>query len=146
MKIGTVNCRKARDVCGTASIDDWPAVRWYAMDKKADPEVFEGDFTSTKSIGKYVSSMMPDFTTKVTDMLQLKDFVAASKGPAVLLFTDKKEAPPMWKALSREYNNRASLAFVPKCDKTGVFKTPVQREFDVYIPGIVHAVWVIAKK
>jgi hypothetical protein len=44
----------------------------------------------------------------------------------------------MWKALSREFKDRASLAVVPRCDKTGVFKTPLQREFDVYIPQIVR--------
>merc|ERR1719491_142686 len=46
--------------------------------------------------------------------------------------------PPMWKALSREFKNRVTLGVVPRCDKTGVFKTPLQREYDVRIPQIVR--------
>jgi len=43
----------------------------------------------------------------------------------------------MWKALSREFKGRANLAVIGRCDKTGVFKTPLQREYDVRIPQIV---------
>jgi len=60
-----------------------------------------------------------------------------AKGPSVALFTDKASTPPMWKALSRMFLGRARLATVPRCDKAGVFKTPLQREFDVRIPQVV---------
>merc|ERR1719230_1385206 len=81
---------------------------------------------------------MPDLSTAVEDKRQLRQWMDDAKGPAVVLFTDKATTPPMWKALSREFKGRASLAVVLKCDKTGVFKPPLQREYDVRIPQVVR--------
>jgi hypothetical protein len=55
----------------------------------------------------------------------------------VILFTDKKTVPPMWKALSRQFHNRAALGVMLGCDKNGVFKTPLEQEYDVRIPQIL---------
>lgn len=137
LKVAAVNCRQQRDICSKASISSFPAVRWFPEDKTKDPEVFEG-LLSAKLLGKWASSMMPDYTTALEDKHQLRQWLDGVKGPAVLLFSDKASSPPMWKALSREFKDRASLGVVLRCDKTGVFKTPLQREFDVYIPQIVR--------
>lgn len=137
LKVAAVNCRQQRETCSGASIKDFPAVRWFPEDQKAPPEVFEGAITA-KLLGKYASSMMPDYTSVVEDKHQLRQWLDGAKGPAVLLFTDKSSTPPMWKALSREFKNRVSLGVVPRCDKNGVFKTPLQREYDVRIPQIVR--------
>merc|ERR1719242_2904799 len=56
----------------------------------------------------------------------------------VVLFTDKRDVPPMWKALSREFKGRVALGTVLHCDKNGVFKTELQRLFDVRVPSVVH--------
>jgi len=150
VKIASVNCRKQRNLCSEASIKDYPAVRWFPEENNKDPEVFEG-LVNGKLVGKYISSMMQDFTTVLTDKRQMKEFVDNQTIPVVALFTDKKEVPPMWKALSREYKGRVALATVLRCDKNGVFKTELQKEFDVRIPGIVHvdplqAIGTIAEK
>lgn len=136
LKVGAVNCRKERGLCSKASISDFPAVRWYPMDKDKPPEVYEGSI-SAKELGKWASENIPDYTTVVEDKLQLRSWLDSIKGPAAVLFTDKSSAPPMWKALSREYLNRANLGVVRRCDKNGVFKTPLQREYDVRIPQVV---------
>merc|ERR1719388_205204 len=81
---------------------------------------------------------MSDYSTVVLRKRELKDWIKQQTLPSVLLFSDKKETPPMWKALSREFKERAALGVVLRCDKNGVFKTPLQREFDVYIPQIVR--------
>jgi len=138
LNVAAVNCRQQRDICSGASINNYPAVRWFTEDPQKDPEVFEGLLTS-KLLGKWANSLMPDFTTIIEDKHKLRQWLdSAAKGPTVLLFTDKSTPPPMWKALSREFKGRANLGVVPRCDKSGVFKTPLQREFDVYIPQIVH--------
>eukprot|EP00933_Yihiella_yeosuensis_P034682 TRINITY_DN2815_c1_g8_i1.p1 TRINITY_DN2815_c1_g8~~TRINITY_DN2815_c1_g8_i1.p1 ORF type:complete len:509 (-),score=103.05 TRINITY_DN2815_c1_g8_i1:101-1627(-) len=138
LNIGAVNCRQQRDTCSQASITDWPALRWFPSDKAAPPEVLEEVQPTAKSLGKWANSMMPDFTKVVQDKRELRAWLDDVKGPAVILFTDKSSPPPMWKALSREYHNRAALAVVPRCDKNGVFKTPLQREYDVRIPQIIR--------
>mmetsp|Transcript_132771 Transcript_132771/g.322629 ORF Transcript_132771/g.322629 Transcript_132771/m.322629 type:complete len:508 (+) Transcript_132771:50-1573(+) len=138
LKVGAVNCRQQRDICNSASINSFPALRWFPEDKNAPPDVFEGAI-SAKALGKFASSMMPDYTRIVEDKHQMRQWLDnEAKGPAVVLFTDKASTPPMWKALSREFKGRASLATVSRCDKNGVFKTPLQREYDVRIPAVIR--------
>jgi DnaJ family protein C protein 16 len=137
LKVGAVNCRQQGSTCSKASIKTYPAIRWFPQEKDKDPEVFEGAVTA-KLLGKWASAMMPDHVDVIEDKHKLRQWLDNAKGPSVLLFTDKSSTPPMWKALSREFNGRAHLGVVPRCDKAGVFKTPLQREFDVYIPQIVR--------
>jgi len=138
VKVASVNCRQQRSVCSSASIDNFPALRWFPEDKKATPEIYEGGTVNSKNLGKWANSMMSDYATSVEDKHQLRKWLDDAKGPAVLLFTDKSSSPPMWKALSREFKGRASLAIVRGCDKNGVFKTPLQREYDVRIPAVIR--------
>eukprot|EP00439_Symbiodinium_sp_Y106_P027997 s3255_g3.t1 len=138
LNIGAVNCRQQPDVCSKASINEYPAFRWFGEDKGTPPEIFSEGTPSAKNLGKWASAMMPDYTTVLQDKHELRKWLDNVKGPHILLFTDKMSSPPMWKGLSREFNGRASLATVPRCDRTGVFKTPLQREYDVRIPQVVR--------
>eukprot|EP00448_Togula_jolla_P034597 CAMPEP_0170645780 /NCGR_PEP_ID=MMETSP0224-20130122/43281_1 /TAXON_ID=285029 /ORGANISM="Togula jolla, Strain CCCM 725" /LENGTH=507 /DNA_ID=CAMNT_0010977057 /DNA_START=61 /DNA_END=1585 /DNA_ORIENTATION=- len=139
LKISAVNCRKQRNICGQASIDSFPAIRWFPLDREAPPEIYEGPLTA-KALGKWASEMMPDSAVVVEDKHQLRRWLDGVKsGPAVVLFTASHSTPAMWKALSTEFKPpRANLAVVRRCDKNGVFKTPLQRDFDVTIPQVVH--------
>lgn len=138
LNVGAVNCRKQGQVCKQNNIGDMdhPAVRWYPADNSKEPEICQETITS-KALGKWVNSLLPDYTTVLTSKMQMRAWLDNGTDPAVVLFTDKKESPAMWKALSSEYNGRIRMAAVTRCDKAGVFKTELQREFDVYIPGIV---------
>merc|ERR1712159_651725 len=111
-------------------------MRWYTEDPKAEPAVVETD-TTTKALGKYISAEMPDHVVPIADKAALRTFLDSATGPAFMLFTDKRSPPPMWKALSRQFFKRASLAVMLGCDKSGVFKSPLEREFDIRIPQIV---------
>jgi len=137
LKVGAVNCRQQRDICNSASISSFPALRWFPEDKGSSPEIFEGSI-SAKTLGKFANSLIPDHTQTLEDKRQLRQWLDDAKGPVVVLFTDKSSTPPMWKALSREFKGRASLATVIRCDKSGVFKTPLQREYDVRIPAVIR--------
>lgn len=136
VKIGTVNCMKQRKLCRQNNIPSFPALRWYPAQQDKEPDIVERD-TTAKSLGKFLSAEMPDFTTKLSDKKALRTWLDAAEGPPVLLFTDKKTVPPLWKALSRQFHHRASLGVMLGCDKSGVFKTPLEREYDVRIPQIV---------
>mmetsp|Transcript_107012 Transcript_107012/g.301059 ORF Transcript_107012/g.301059 Transcript_107012/m.301059 type:complete len:510 (-) Transcript_107012:77-1606(-) len=135
-KIGTVNCMKQRSICRDNSITAFPSMRWYHENAQKDPEVVETD-TTAKLIGKYISHELPDYTVKITDKKSLRSWLDTASGPSVMLFTDKKSVPPLWKALSRQFNKRASLAVMLGCDKSGVFKSPLEREYEIRIPQIV---------
>jgi len=137
LKVSAVNCRLQRDICSGASITRFPAVRWFPEDKGKPPEVFEGD-VSAKTLGRFASDTMPDYTVALQDRNHLRQWLDEAKGPAIVLFTDKSVSPPLWKALSREYKGRVNLAIVPNCDKNRVNKAPLQREYDVRVPQIVR--------
>jgi hypothetical protein len=136
VKIGTANCMKQRKLCRSNNIPSFPAMRWYGLPNDKEPDIVERD-TSAKSLGKFISGEMPDHTTKLTDKKSLRAWLDTADGPPVVLFTDKKSVPPMWKALSRQFHHRASLAVMLGCDKSGVFKTPLEREYDVRVPQIL---------
>jgi len=138
LKVASVNCREQRDTCSSASISEFPALRWFPEAKTAPPEVFDLGTINAKNLGKWASALMPDYSTPLEDKHALRKWLDNAKGPAVVLFTDKSSTPPMWKALSREFNNRATLGVVLRCDKTGVFKTPLQREYDMRVPGVIR--------
>lgn len=137
VKVATVNCRKQRDLCGNANIKDFPAVRWFPENPKKDPEIYEG-LVSAKLLGKYLADQLPDHSTVFQEKRLMKEWIDNQQLPIVVLFTDKKETPPLWKALSREFKGRVSFGTVVRCDKNGVFKTEIQREFDVYIPAVAQ--------
>lgn len=137
LKVGAVNCRQQQDVCRKASVTDYPGVRWFPEENEKPPEIFEG-LINAKLLGKFVSSSLKDFSTILSEKRKMREWVDSQSKPIVLLFTDKKDVPPMWKALSREFNGRVALGTVLHCDKNGVFKTELQRLFDVRVPGVVH--------
>lgn len=137
VNVAAVNCRKQGNVCHESSINEYPSVRWFSEIGGEAPEVYEGS-VSSKLLGKYVNSMLKDFSAVLSEKRAMREWIDSQERPAVILFTDKRDVPPMWKAMSREFNGRAALGTVLRCDKNGVFKTELQREFDVRIPGIVH--------
>jgi len=56
---------------------------------------------------------MSDYTTVISDELQLSDWLASNDSvPKVLLFSDMTTTPPLWKALSIEFFRRAALGVV----------------------------------
>lgn len=137
LKMGAVNCRKQRDLCRQASVNEFPGLRWFPEDNKKEPLVFEGE-ANAKLLGKWISSNMEDFSTILVDKRQMREWVDSQKIPVVVLFSDKREVAPMWKALSREFKDRVALGTVLRCDKNGVFKTELQQAHDVRIPGVIH--------
>jgi DnaJ family protein C protein 16 len=135
VSIASVNCRKQRDIC--QDVKSFPTVKWFTEEQSEEPEVYEGTINA-KLLGKYVNSLLKDYSTILSEKRRMREWIDTQQLPVVTLFSDKKEVPPMWRALSREFRNRVSLGTVLRCDKNGVFKTELQREFDVRIPGIAH--------
>merc|ERR1712032_1221390 len=124
---------------GQASVNEFPAFRWFPMDSSAEPEVYEGPATA-KALGNWVNQLMPNNVRVLQDARGMREWlesVAVVGIPAIVLFTDKRSAPPLWKSLGREFENRTMLGVVPGCDKNGVFKTVLQKEYDVRIPQVV---------
>jgi curved DNA-binding protein CbpA len=136
VKIGTANCMKQRSLCKKNSVSSFPSMRWYPASSDAEPEIVSAEDTA-KAIGKYITKEMPDHTVKISDKKTLRSWLDTTEGPPVVLFTDKKQVPPLWKSLSRQFKDRANLGVMLGCDKSGVFKSALEREYDVRVPQIL---------
>mmetsp|Transcript_85563 Transcript_85563/g.133726 ORF Transcript_85563/g.133726 Transcript_85563/m.133726 type:complete len:549 (+) Transcript_85563:31-1677(+) len=137
LSVAAINCRKQGKICQEAKVKSFPTVRWYPEDRNDEPDDY-GDDISARLLGKYVNSRLKDFSSVISGKREMREWVDTQELPAVVLFSDKKETPPMWRALSREFRNRVAFGTVLNCDKTGVNKSEVQSVFDVRIPGVVH--------
>lgn len=144
VKIAAVNCFQEKQLCGNMELNlrahSQPVLRWYPLDKSKEKEDYEGGIITAKEVGKWISSTMPDHTTVVNNKRELSTWAEEVQGkkPCIILLTDKGTSPPLWKALSREFESRAAMAVHPKCDKSGVFKTEVQSMMGmVTIPAII---------
>jgi len=153
-KIGALNCHKEKDYCGkrlqlNMRMKTGPKLKYFSFEPDAKEQKsfegaddFDGGVMTGKSVGKWINEQIPDFGTIVHNKLGLSAWVEdiAGKRPTILLLTDKKDTPVMWKSLSREFRSRAALATHIRCDKSGVFKTEVQALMGhVTIPSI-HAI------
>jgi len=144
VKIAAVNCFQEKNLCGNLELrmkrDSQPILRWYPLDKSKEKEEYEGGTVTAKEVGKWISSIMPDYTKVVNNKRELAAWAEEVQGkkPCIILLTDKNSSPPLWKALSREFETRAAMSVSPKCDKNGVFKTEVQAMMGmVSIPSII---------
>merc|ERR1719382_1926464 len=80
-KVGAINCMGHRGTCREASIDEFPAFRWFPFireleSQQGDPEVFEGPI-SEKAIAKWVNEHLPDHTTVLKDPRHAKEWLEA---------------------------------------------------------------------
>ncbi|CEL99775.1 unnamed protein product [Vitrella brassicaformis CCMP3155] len=132
--VAAVNCEKHRDVCEEMQVTGYPTVYLFPEDKEKPPVVYEGERTSA-AIGHWLSRRLPSHSTTLTTK-NINDFINSDSSLAkVVLFTDKKAVPPLFKALAKEFKTppRLSMAVVFASDKDVVdrFKPPK-------FPSILH--------
>lgn len=143
VKIGAINCFQHKDTCRGQKLEmrsaSQPVIKWFPIGEGKEEEVFEG-LVNSKLLGKWISSIMPDLTAVVKSKRELAAWAeeVAGRKPCVILLTDKSQPPPLWKALSREFSTRAALSTAVRCDKSGVFKTEVQKMMGmVTVPAVL---------
>ncbi|CAD7924079.1 unnamed protein product [Amoebophrya sp. A120] len=136
-KIAAVNCFKNQQLCVHFGITQngktEPELRWLPEQKNSGTEPYEGEFSS-KMIQNWMSKNIPNHAAELVTKRNLREFVdkAVEKNrPPIVLFTDKKEVPVIWRAVSREFQNRAEIGVVLRCDKQGLFKNEIQQHFGV---------------
>merc|ERR1712098_376882 len=75
VKIGAVNCIGQRNLCKQNSIDEhFPALRWYPEEPAAEPDIPAAD-TTAKSMGRYITASLKDYTTHVSDKAQVRTWL-----------------------------------------------------------------------
>ena len=138
ISIAAVNCAgvRAKQICQSQKVQGYPTLRLFLDDGK-QVEFPANQEKSAKNIGNWISSSMPDYSSKIDSEKKLKSFMDAGSSRAmVILFSDKKQTPPLFKSLCRsfktniacgvvlEYSIEAPFSFLPNSLIGQVPKTP----------------------
>jgi len=132
---GAVNCDDQKQICGAFGIQGFPTVKMFPWSTvpvpngqpgqvMKEPTDYNGQRTAS-SLAKAAVDMLPSFVHKVDNENEEK-FLANSLGK-VMLFTDKKNVPTLFKALALEYRNRLHFGWIKNTEKELVEKYGVEK-------------------
>eukprot|EP00158_Paraphelidium_tribonemae_P003824 Partr_v1_DN26398_c0_g1_i1_m43241 putative NA len=135
-KVGAIDCNEDanKPLCGRYNVQGFPTIKAFSALKTGKEKLgvdYQGQRTGA-DISKYAMQRLTSANIQVVDKsgkLKLDDFMAGSKLPKVILFSDKKSSSDIYKALSIQFHQRLSFAEVRKADKEvlekfGVKKSP----------------------
>lgn len=131
VQAGAVNCGKLRDVC--QEFNGQTGVIYIGPNKKK--KRYSGDL-SYSAVSSWVAKSMGDLTKVLSNDKDLRTWlVSDDKVPHVVFLTDRKSCPPLFKALSVEFNGRAALGLVLGSGEVVAKALGVQKR-----PALVHIV------
>jgi len=133
--VGAVNCDEEKQICGAFGIQGFPTVKMFPWSTvpvpngqpgqvMKEPTDYNGPRTAS-SVAKAAIDMLPNFVHKVDSSSEEK-FITNSLGK-VMLFTDKKSVPTLFKALALEYRNRMHFGWIKSTEKELVEKYGVEK-------------------
>mmetsp|Transcript_115014 Transcript_115014/g.256894 ORF Transcript_115014/g.256894 Transcript_115014/m.256894 type:complete len:525 (+) Transcript_115014:51-1625(+) len=111
VEAAAVNCGKHQDLCQKEGARSLPAVFYYGPgDSKSQRHPGS---VSYKSLVQWVPKVMADSCKVLSNEEGVRKWLSSDdKVPHVVFFTDRKSTPPLMKALSLEFKNRAALGIV----------------------------------
>mmetsp|Transcript_19233 Transcript_19233/g.50795 ORF Transcript_19233/g.50795 Transcript_19233/m.50795 type:complete len:429 (-) Transcript_19233:113-1399(-) len=108
-KVCALSCTEFPVFCKKQGIEETPAIMVYPTNPMPAFK-YDGKLEMKALVGK-ISKFMPDFTIRVNKD-NVDSFITTEPAkPKVILFTDKKGAPTIWKALSSETVFRRTVKF-----------------------------------
>jgi len=133
--VGAVNCDEQKQICGAFGIQGFPTVKIFPWSTvpvpdgqpgqvMKEPTEYNGQRTAS-SLAKAAIDMVPNFVHKIDGESEEK-FMKNTLGK-VLLFTDKKTVPTLFKALALEYRNRLHFGWIKSTEKELVEKYGVEK-------------------
>jgi curved DNA-binding protein CbpA len=138
VQVLSVNCQghQTAHVCQSQRIQNYPTIRMY-LDDNRQVDFPASQPRTSKNLGNWISSSMPDFSTRIDSSKSFNQFISRAGSKAiVLLFSDKKEKPAMLKSLCRSFKTNIACgvllnyspssppSFVPESLRTEITKTP----------------------
>ena len=138
VKIYAVNCLnpQAGQICKSQNVQNYPTIRMYG-DNRSQIDFPHSNDRSSKSIGNWISNNIPDVSFKIDSEKKFSAYLKSAGSKAlVLLFSDKKQTPAMFKSLCRSfktniacgiilgYDAKSPASFIPSALTSQVDKTP----------------------
>lgn len=114
VKIYAVNCQspQAGQICKSNNIRNYPTIRMYG-DSKSPIDFPSSTDRSAKAIGNWISNNIPDMTTRIDSEKSLTSYLKSAGSKAVvLLFSDKKQTPALFKSLCRSFKTNIACGII----------------------------------
>ncbi|KAJ3329655.1 protein disulfide isomerase (PDI) protein [Blyttiomyces sp. JEL0837] len=129
-KVAAVDCDVHKELCGKFGIQGFPTLKVFGSDKKQPPTDYQGPRTA-KGIVDFMIPKIPSFVQTIGSkgkQKSLDDFLSEEPELAkVVLVSNKDKTPPLFKALSTEYNKRLTLGELRQSEKEFVAKLNVEK-------------------
>lgn len=118
-KVCAINCNESPKFCEKNNVKSTPSIMMYPVNP-FPAYLYEGKL-ETKAIAAKLSKMIPDYSTKLTKDNVDSWLSADASKPKLIVFSNKKSAPTILKALSSDtvFKRTAKFGFVTE-DETDV--------------------------
>ncbi|CAD8096517.1 unnamed protein product [Paramecium primaurelia] len=109
-RVAAIDCEDDEALCEDEfSVRRYPSVSIYASRLSAEPIKYKGKW-ELNDLAKEAVDLMEDFVI-VLSGFNFQEYMEKSK-PKVILFTNKKSTPPLFKALSKEFKGKLEFAMI----------------------------------
>ena len=109
IKVGAIDCLQEEELCEEFSVYQVPTILIFSENFSDDGEKYEGEMNASQ-IMNAAAKKMQNFVSKVTED-NFESFVERDRATKhkILLFTEKKSTPTVYKALSKKYLDRLTF-------------------------------------
>ncbi|CAK62968.1 unnamed protein product (macronuclear) [Paramecium tetraurelia] len=121
-RVAAVDCEDDEALCEDEfSVKRYPSVSIYASRLSAEPIKYKGKW-EINELAKEAVDLMEDFVI-ILSGFNFQEYIEKSK-PKVILFTNKKSTPPLFKALSKEFKGKLEFAMIRQSERqlSSIFK------------------------
>ena len=114
-RVAAIDCEDEDALCEDEfEVRRYPSVVIYAARLSAEPFKYKGKW-ELNDLAKEAVELMEDFVI-VLSGFNFQEFIQKSK-PKVILFTNKKSTPPLFKALSKEFKGKLEFGMIRQSER-----------------------------
>ena len=114
VQVLAVNClgQASSRLCQSERVQNYPTIRMYT-DNNKQIDFPASQQKSSKNIGNWIASSMPDVTTRIDSQSKLNSFLESAGSKAVVfLFSDKQQTPALLKSVCRSFKSNVACGVV----------------------------------
>ena len=117
IKVGAIDCLREEELCEEFSVYTVPSILIFSENFQDDGDRYTGDMNAN-SIMNAASKKMQSFVSVVTES-NYESFTERDRNTKhkILLFTEKKSTPTVYKALSKKYLERLTFGEVKQAEE-----------------------------
>ncbi len=117
IKVGAIDCLQEEELCEEFSVYTVPTILIFSENVADDGDKYEGEMTASNIMNK-ASKKMQSFVNNVNEG-NYDSFVERERATKhkILLFTEKKATPTLFKALSKKYLGKLNFGEIKKSEE-----------------------------